>query len=732
MKVLLALCTFAPAIALADIPWNSYPRPQFVRESGSVILNGEWDYAVLTEKDDLMVLAEPNVGPKAFDGKITVPFPIESDSSGVKRLLRPNETLWYSRTIDVEPKAGFRTLLNFEGVSFRCQVYVNGIGVGLPHEGMYEPFSVDITDWLARGSNQLQVAVWNPVTKFIGASGHQALRPSADTHTRVSGIWRTVWMESVPTSYLTDFRVQTDDSRGSVVLSADALAQRNVPAKVEVFADGKLVGQGCGGQEILLSGPIRAWSTEKPFLYTARLTWGADTVTVYFAFREVALLLDENEVPRFSINGKFTYFLGVADYGWWPQGVLTPPSLATQRTDLEFVKAAGYNAIRLHGKVESREWYALCDRLGLLVLQDMPAGQGDPLARYGCFRRELKGVVDALVNVPSVVMWIPFHEGWGQPHALLTHDALRWLRDYEPTRWVDGPSGWNDFEGGLSHHGFMVQDWGVAPKGIQQFVSHAIDMHSLGEPTMHRVNSRRASFLGEYGHVTEGEAAVRTYKDMISILCGLCRRGLAGSVFRRLADTEDGARGLLSSDRARAAIPADDLARMHGEVLRSVESGFAPRRTQTLVPRRSQSDSQWAWTMKRPQDGWPANGFDDSGWGRGAGCFGDNLIQNHMSNARHAIEWTTDDLWVRTRFSCPENVLNAYVEMFHDEDVEVFLNGELILKVSGANTKWDTFMLERESFVRALVPGTNVLAAHVHNSTGGRFFDLGLYVHVKR
>ena len=326
--------------------WREYPRPQFVRADWTN-LNGLWDYAVLSERDDMETLAGPMRGPKRFDGKILVPFAIESSLSGVGRLLKPNEHLWYSRTIEVNPKPGFRTLLNFEAVDFRTQVFLNGVEVtDVPHEGMNVPFTVDLTDFAKPGENLLQVAVWDPTQDFIGSTGKQVFKPGGCMYTRMSGIWQTVWMETVPEDYIADVKTVTDYRAGTVRFDFETARSGKAPVAVEIRRNGKTVARGKGGETIALPKPVALWTPDEPNLYDAVFTWGADRVESYFAVRQLELLKDANGVPRFALNGKFTFLQGTLDQGWWPDGLLTPPSEEAMAYDIGLLKDVGFNMMR--------------------------------------------------------------------------------------------------------------------------------------------------------------------------------------------------------------------------------------------------------------------------------------------------------------------------------------------------------------------------------------------------
>jgi hypothetical protein len=726
-----------PAPATISTKWGAdvspenalreYPRPQFVRHGAWQNLNGLWDYAVLTDKDDFDTISGPVRGPKRFDGKILVPFAIESSLSGVGRTLEPNERLWYSRTIDVKPEKGRRTLLNFEAVDFRAQVFLNGVEVlDVPHEGMNTPFSVDITPFARPGENLLQVAVWDPTTAFIGSSGKQSFKPHGCFYTRVSGIWQTVWTESVPDDYISSWKVTSDVSGGTVRFDFETSLSGRAPVSVEILDGGKVVARGVGGEAIRLPAPVKLWTPDSPNLYDVRFSWKEDRADAYFAMRSLSLVKDVCGTLRFALNGKPLFLQGTLDQGWWPESLLTPPSEEAMAFDIKMLKDAGFNMMRKHIKVEPRRYYALCDRMGLMVLQDMPSGAGDHVNRYGLYRRELKDVVDHLVNVPSIVMWVPYNEGWGQPAAKYTVDTLAWVKRYDPTRLVDGPSGWTDFE----------DDKRIAGGGgVSEAVSHAVDMHSYPGPGMHPVNPRRASLLGEFGGIgyrveghlwkpageswgyvsdAELEKSFGRYAEISAKLAVLARDGLAGSVYTQTTDVELEINGLATYDRKVVKYDLARLRELHEAVYRSADEGASVRReAATVFPRQS--------------DGWSYS-FDGREWKTGRAGFGNDVVKEH-AGANVATGWTTGELWARRKFEWSGGkCLTACVDMFHDEDVELFVNGTKIFSRRGFNTSYQRFSIDLEAFKGALREGENEFSAHVVQTSGGQYFDCALIV----
>ncbi len=563
--------------------WRDYPRPQMVRE-GWQNLNGSWDYAVTKIKD---TAGEP----AKYDGKILVPFGIESALSGVGRLLEPDEFLWYSRTLNVRKEPGRRILLNFESVDYRAQVFIGHREVMLPHESLNVPFSVDVTDYVEDGDNRLVVCVWDPTdTGMTGATGKQCLKPGGCFYTRCSGIIGTVWTESVPETYIESYRVTPDLSADEAVFNVKPSGYGVAECEVKILDSGELVAsaKGVPGRDIRVKMPegYSKWSPDFPALYDVEISLGDDRVKGYFGMRSISKDRDSSGTLRYFLNGKPLFILATLDQGWWPDGLLTPPSAEAAEHDIRTLRDCGFNAMRKHIKVENRVYYSLCDRLGLLVLQDMPSdpppdmntpafdkGMGTDTSRYGFFRRDLARIMETLHNTPSIVEWIPYNEFWGQPSEFLTHCTLDWVRAADPSRLVGGPSGWNDFEGGRIRDSYTAWDkWKDTehrPDGVCE-AADTIDKHDYGKTiTVFPKNDRRISFLGEFGGVNykvEGhlwnekghfgyeqsdslEGLEAAYAGLIHQLRALVPGGLSGCVYTQTTDVEIETNGLMTYDR---------------------------------------------------------------------------------------------------------------------------------------------------------------------------------------
>src|SRR5262245_10005780 len=435
--------------------WKEYPRPQVVRKEWTN-LNGLWDYAI-TNKDAKQ--------PEKWDGQILVPFCIESSLSGVGRRVSDKEALWYRRTFTKSDLRGRHLLLHFGAVDWHCKVTVNGKEVG-EHKGGFDPFSFDITEAIRDGEQELVVWVWDPTEKGSQPVGKQLSNPHSIWYTPVTGIWQTVWLEPVPLSPIDKIMPVPDVDNESVTVTVHGHDPKQADrVRAVALLGGKEVGSATGSMgkpfSIKVADP-KLWSPDSPVLYDLVVTLlhddqAVEEVTSYFALRKIAIGKDDKGVRRLLLNNKPLFQLGPLDQGWWPDGLYTAPSDEALAYDLKVLKDLGMNMLRKHIKVEPSLLYYHCDKLGLMVWQDMPsvinrskkhfvAANAKEDASFTAeetevFDRELKAMMDHLSFFPCIVAWVPFNEGWGQHD---TNEVLQRVIKYDPTRLVDGPSGWAD------------------------------------------------------------------------------------------------------------------------------------------------------------------------------------------------------------------------------------------------------------------------------------------------
>lgn len=704
-----------------------YPRPQMVRPDW-LNLNGLWAYAVVPAGAER---------PTAYDGEILVPFPIESSLSGVMRRVDPESRLWYRRTVDL-PAAweGRRVLLHFGAVDWEATVWVNGREVG-QHRGGYDPFTFDITDALQPGGPQeVLVAVTDPTDTGTQPRGKQVREPEGIWYTPTTGIWQTVWLEPVPDVAIgrLEMRPTLDDGHaaGRLHLSVDVPAAAAAYEVEAVARDGDWIVASANGPagrplELVIPEP-NLWSPESPFLYDLQVRLHRDGQTIdevesYFGMREVGLGTDERGIRRLTLNGAPIFHFGPLDQGFWPDGLYTAPTDEALRYDIEVTKQLGFNMARKHVKVEPARWYYWADRLGLLVWQDMPSGDAfvgedeDEITRSEAsalqFERELRGLIDAFYNHPSIVMWVLFNEGWGQYD---TERLAQWAEQYDPTRLINSVSGWTDFGAG-----------------------HVHDIHSYPGPNAPPAEPDRAVVLGEYGGLGlplaghtwqdqenwgyrsyEDQATLeRAYLDLLDSMKPLLHEpGLAAAVYTQTTDVEVEVNGLVTYDRAVVKV---DSARIGAANRALIERMRQPApRFEVLVPTSEKAPQAWRYTTTPPADGWEQAAFDDAAWQEGPAGFGNDV------DAPVHTPWTTPDLWMRKSFEMPpsENAV-TYLRIYHDGDAQVYLNGHRI-DASGWSNGYRLIRLDAAAKA-ALQSGTNTVAVHVHNNSGGQFIDVGLF-----
>jgi hypothetical protein len=702
-------------------PLPEYPRPQLVRKEWQS-LNGLWQLAVARADE------APPVG-KGLDQQILVPFPVESALSGVMKRM---DRVWYRRTFTVpESWAGRRLLLHFGAVNWDSTVWLNGKKLG-SHQGGYDGFSFDVTDALKPGGEQeLILSVWNPADAHFQPRGKQVNKPEGIYYTPSTGIWQTVWLEPVPAAHISSLKIVPNVTANKVVVTvkcSEAESSRKFTATVRgPKTTAKMTGEAGKPLEIPLF-QTELWTPESPHLLGLDVELlddaggqAVDRVASYFAMRQIGIGKDENGVTRLLLNGKPYFMVGPLDQGFWPDGLYTAPTDEALRYDIEVTKKLGFNMARKHVKVEPARWYYWCDKLGLLVWQDMPSGDKSVAPGRGeitrspesakQFELELMRMIDGLHNHPCIVMWVVFNEGWGQYDTVRLTDAVK---QYDPTRLVNCASGWNDMNCGDVH------DWHVYP--------------GPGSP---RPEGKRAAVLGEFGGLGLGvdghtwtnktwgyrgtassEDLTRKYEQLLRQVYRLKDKpGLSAAVYTQTTDVETEANGLMTYDRAVIKVDVERVAA-------ATRGDFSRVPELVAVVTNAQKEAVvWRYTLSRPPEGWQKPEFDDKAWQTGEAGFG----TKGTPGAVVRTEWNTGDIWLRREFTLPEGAGSRplFLSVHHDEDAEVYVNGVLAARLRGYSTDYEEVILS-DAARAALKPGKNVFAVHCRQTTGGQYIDVGI------
>lgn len=557
-----------------------YPRPIMERQNWKN-LNGLWNYAITdTGKRQ----------PANFDGKILVPFAVESSLSGVMKSVGASKNLWYNTTFTLPNNwKGKDILLNFGAVDWKTEVWINDIKVG-SHEGGYSPFSFNITSFLTKSAQKITVKVWDPTDQGPQPRGKQLNNPNGIWYTPVTGIWQTVWLEPVAKQHIQSIKILSNIDK-SLINITPKVANVGITdlIEVEIMESGKLISSTQVKAGTPMAIPIKKaklWSPESPFLYQIKvklLNKGTvlDEVKSYFAMRKLSTGKDKDGIVRLQLNNKNYFQFGPLDQGWWPDGLYTAPSDAALKYDIVKTKELGFNMIRKHVKVEPARWYTHCDEIGMLVWQDMPSGDtstkwqsrgyfnGKELVRTErseqIYKKEWKEIIDNLFSYPSIAVWVPFNEAWGQ---FKTVEITEWTKAYDPSRLVNPASGGNHYKTG-----------------------DMVDIHHYPDPVIEMARADQVTVLGEYGgiglpiigHLWDSKKSwgyiqlknsletTAEYVKYANKLKEIAKKGISAAVYTQTTDVEGEINGLMTYDRKVDKLNIPEVRKVNLEVIKSIQ-----------------------------------------------------------------------------------------------------------------------------------------------------------------
>ena len=731
----------------SNLPHSSYPRPQLVRgiandQPAWVNLNGPWNYAIQPKGQSM---------PQQWQGKITVPFSVESQLSGVQKYVGYDNELWYQRLILLKKPTDQKVYLNFEAVDWQTTVWVNGIKVGF-HQGGFVPFRVDITDALGtKNKHDVVVQVWDPSDKGSQPRGKQVSESAGIWYTPVTGIWQSVWLETVPTQHITRVEAVSDLNASTLTLKTGLKGGSSGLSVKAILKDhnGRAIKEAISSstQNIDLNVPnARWWTPEDPYLYQLEIQLlqagkTIDKVFSYAAMREVSLVKDELGYERIALNGEVIFNYGPLDQGWWPDGLMTHPTAEALFYDVDKTLEMGFNMIRKHIKVEPSIWYHYCDQKGVLVWQDMPTGFRHPTYQeriHDLDGREWTPSVDTALNwdreyremiqhlrvFPSIIMWVPHNEGWGQ---FDTRRIAEMTEKLDSTRLVNPVSGWSDFGGGHIRDLHLYPGPGMEP--AEHNPGRAVvlgEFGGLGLPIQENLWWSEKRNWGYRTYQTEDELLYH-YRELMHNLKPLINQGLAAAVYTQTTDVEGEVNGLMTYDRKVIKINPQTLASLHKNLIHRDH-----RRSVDYLIKDSEVTPQ-TWNVRfgpMEKNQWISNASMAKNWKK----LKLPLIQDPKGLVHHRSDIGFDrgtkvnakQVRLVKTFDADPSKAHMAIKVLCAYEAKVYLNGELITTLPAQGQRH--YRHENLDTHRQLLKSKkNVLAIEAKAVREISGFDLGLY-----